>query len=545
MKKSIAKLLWQASVTLIIGALAIFFYWKLNTPHFLTFSDGAKMADIARNIISGRGYGSFFSSFGADQKILEHLSKIPFPAFGRQPLMPLFIALSFKIFGITDAAVVYTSSFFYLTAIVSLYFLGRKIFNEKVGFVASIAFIGLPAFWDYALGGASEPLFALEIILVFLLFAIKKKWSYALGLVIAIASYFTRPQGFILISAAILYWLTMVENNWKSIVLKFVGIIVLAAAFDLLVLSRLTGNTFFYSVLSKGADVSVLYTSAAPSTTGLREVLNAKELLTANASVVAKKLFYNLYNLYKLLPSIASPYLIALFVLAIFIKSKSKEEKALKVSTIYMLVLSLVATSLSIPFFRYIHPFLPIIYLFGIAALFAISEKLFIGKKLAIVWGLVSFFVIGQALGAIFLDSRFKADRVNVGEPPVYVKLSQMLEENTNKNSLTVTNLDTWASWYGERRTVWFPTEPMGIIGKDGKIGFDAIYLTSYLMNDENYYMGEGWRQIFENPDSPEMWTCNGCKEIAKEFKLKGIYKVASVDDYEREDATAVLLVRN
>ena len=59
---------------LVIGCFNIFFYWKLSMPSYLNFSDGAKIADIARNVTQGDGYGSTFSSFGADQEILNHLS---------------------------------------------------------------------------------------------------------------------------------------------------------------------------------------------------------------------------------------------------------------------------------------------------------------------------------------------------------------------------------------------------------------------------------------------------------------------------------------
>jgi hypothetical protein len=164
-------------------------------------------------------------------------------------------------------------------------------------------------------------------------------------------------------------------------------------------------------------------------------------------------------------------------------------------------------------------------------------------KKEQIITGistlLILFFVVGQTLGVIFLDSRFKAARTNRGKPPVYVVLSQILKENTTLEDIVVTNLDTWGSWYGERRTVWFPLEPVQLIPPKGqKNPFDAIYLTSYLMDDENYYMGDEWRQVFYNPESPED------RFIAENFELKGVYQVSAEENYEKQDARAVLLVR-
>jgi hypothetical protein len=127
----------------------------------------------------------------------------------------------------------------------------------------------------------------------------------------------------------------------------------------------------------------------------------------------------------------------------------------------------------------------------------------------------------------------------------VYVELSYILRDNTNPNQIVLTNLDTWGSWYGERKTVWFPLTPKQIIDPStGKIPFDAIYLTSYLIDDENYYMGTDWREIFNNPTDSKKWTCDGCSEIVKEFTLKRTYTVAASEDYERQDASAILLVK-
>jgi hypothetical protein len=227
-----------------------------------------------------------------------------------------------------------------------------------------------------------------------------------------------------------------------------------------------------------------------------------------------------------------------------------------------MVVVTFLVTAVSIPFYRYLHPVLPLIYVLAVGTLVQImaemnklqetksqtNNKLQFSKQALLVLGscvLVLFFGVGQTLGILLLDSRFERNTHNVGKPPVYVELSKALKENTSPDQVVVTNLDTWGSWYGERKTVWFPMEPKQIIDPaTGKIPFDAIYLTSYKMDDANYYMGEGWRSIFENPKDPTKWTCEGCDKIADEFKLKGDYTVGARDDYERASASAILLTK-
>ena len=86
---------------------------------------------------------------------------------------------------------------------------------------------------------------------------------------------------------------------------------------------------------------------------------------------------------------------------------------------------------------------------------------------------------------------------------------------------------------------VWFPLKPDQLIPAKGEENpFDAIYLTSYLIDDENYYMGSEWRQIFENPD-----------DIVNEFILEnyefiGEYKFSAAEVYEKYDARAILLTK-
>ena len=255
-----------------------------------------------------------------------------------------------------------------------------------------------------------------------------------------------------------------------------------------------------------------------------------------------------------------NPYLFALFIIGLFVWKKDRTYNSLKIATIFMVVLTLLVTAASIPFLRYIHPVVPLVYIVAVATLVEILKlqitnykqitigKLQISKPTLLVLAstfLILLFGVGQTLGIIFLDSRFEANTHNVGKPPVYVELSWLLRDNTNKNDLVLTNLDTWGSWYGERKTVWFPLEPKQIIDPaTGKIPFDAIYLTSYLIDDENYYMGADWREIFNNPANPQKWLCDGCNEVFKEFKLKGIYKIPASQDYERQDANAILLIK-
>lgn len=532
---------------------------------YLSFSDTAKFADIARNWINGIGYGNTFSFWSSSGFGLVRNNV--FSAMGIPPGMPISIAVFFKIFGVTDFAVIATSFFYFILTLIFVYLLGKKIFNSKLIGVLSTLAVG--ASYDmihYATNGASESPFIFEIVAGLYFASIKKKWASVVTVLFLILMYFTRPQAFIYIVGIILFWLL---NNFKmkKALLSFAGVLIIGLLVDRLILWPLSGKFFLYSILGRGIGSSFNQSSVAS------DALRGAAASAGGITQTLKNIFYNLYNFYKAIPEIVNPYLFGIFVIGLFIKSPStslriSEERAFKVSSLFMVTLTFLITAASIPFYRYLHPIIPLVYILAVGTLYGLLNMdyrlengtnnrlqnkeygLWNKTKPSVIINLISiililFFAVGQTVGVYLLDSRFEAKTHNVGKAPIYVELSKFLKENTDPNQVVVTNLDTWGSWYGERKTVWFPMEPKQLIdSSNGKIPFDAIYLTNYLMDDANYYMGESWREIFNNPKDSTKWTCDGCDEIAKEFTLKGVYKVNESDNYERMYGVGVLLVK-
>lgn len=472
---------------------------------YLTFSDGAKYADIARSVIQGSGYSSSFNFWGANnaQAIL--------------PGMPLSIAVFFKIFGVNDLAVVAASAFYFLLSLIFVFLLAKKVFNNNlVAFLSSLSVGFNYDFINYATSGASESPFIFEIVAAFYFMTLKRKWATVVGFVLLVLMYFTRPQAIIYIFGLLLYFCLTNFSLKKAVTYFLIAFIPISLLY------------FLYSKQGIFAVTQVL-----PGTP-VSDSLRGATVTTVFIDLI-KKVFYNLYNFYKLMPQILNPYLFGFFIIGIFRWSKNKIYNSFKFTSLFMVALTFLVAALTIPFFRYIHPVTPLIYIVAIATIVEIISLKFPKKSSVVVISsfLILFFVVGQTLGVIFLDSRFKADMVNKDKPPVYVTLSRILRENTNENDIVVTNLDTWGSWYGERKTIWYPLEPDMIISVEDKI--DAIYLTSYLMDDENYYMGENWRKIFESPEN---------QTILKNYKFAGEYEFSSEDNYQRQDEKAVLLVR-
>lgn len=507
---------------------------------FLRFSDAAKFADVARNIVTKGIYGLLFT-FGGRTPYIVAGQKF-FNSSGIPPVTPFSIAVLFKVFGVNDFAVIATSFLYFMLMLVFTYLLVKKIFGNNLVAILSTLAVGFNYdLINYATSGASESPFIFEIVAASYFISLKKRWGTLIGIIFFVLMYFTRPQAFIYIAGLILYWL-LINFKTKKALVYFGLTMLLGLLVDRFILNSLSGRFFLYSITARGQNSLTQYLPGTAVSNTLRGQIS-------NVPVVdlIKKVFYDLYNFYKLMPQIINPYLFALFVIGFFSWGKDKIQNSFKVASLFMVAMTLLVTAASIPFFRYIHPIIPLVYIMAVGTLVWILEQFNKNRRFIVIAStfLILIFGVGQTLGIFLLDSRFDANTHNTEKPPVYVVLSQILKGNTNPSQVVITNLDTWGTWYGERKTVWFPLEPKQLIDPaTGKIPFDAIYLTSYLIDDENYYMGADWREIFNNPTDSQKWVCDGCDEIAKEFKLKVTFDISAGKDYENQDANAILLIK-
>ncbi len=526
-------------VSLFVSLFFVFSYKNTYEISYLKFSDSAKFADVARNLYEDGILGKSFTFF--DSKLQTLGDEGLFSIKGIPILNPLVVYLSFKAFGVSDFSVYFVSMLFFVLSSVFIYLLGKKVSGNLVGLVASIIFSTNLDMINYAISGSSESLFIFEILLATYLISLTKKWSTVLSLFVFIAMYFTRPQAFVFIFALLLYWLIL-KIGLKKALLTILTLGIVAITFDRFVLYPLSFRTQLYSITSRGTQAILYYPSGSATSNGLRG--GGVEKL--GYSDIGKKLFYNLYNFYKLLPQIISPYIFSLFVLSLFIWRKENNLlNALKGSGFIALIFSFFVAAITIPLIRYIHPAIPFVILFASDSLVLIMKKVLSKDNLipVAVLFIIFLFSVGQTLGVIFLDSRFEKNRYNFGKPPIYKSFAEVLEKETGPDELILTNLDTWGSWYGNRKTVWYPLEPKQIIDEASNDNqFDAIFLTSYLIDDENYYMNKNWRMIFDNPKDESKWICDSCDILSDEFDFVAEYNISPENNYEGLMGKAILL---
>ncbi|EKD95373.1 MAG: hypothetical protein ACD_24C00508G0008, partial [uncultured bacterium] len=436
---------------------------------YLTFSDSVKFADIARNWIGGSGYGNTFSFWiwGISELIRGKI----FSVFGIPPVMPVSIAGFFKIFGVNDFAVIATSFFYFILTLIFVYLLGKQVFKSKL--VGALSTLAVGASYDlihYATNGASESPFIFEIVAGMYFASLKKRWANVVTVLLLVLMYFTRPQAFIYIAGIILYWL-LTNFKPKKAILVFVGLIVVGLFIDRFVLFPLAGKYFTYSVIGRG-----FYSSFNQSSVASDALRGAAGVAGGGITQTLKNIFYNLYNFYKLLPQIISPYLFAIFAVGLFLppthkasnfakatmdksEGQANPQTAFKIASVFIVIVTFIVAAASIPFYRYLHPIIPLVYILAVGTIVEIINKLSSSAKategqantkfqilntrykILVSTLLVLFFGVGQTLGVLLLDSRFERNTHNVGKPPVYVELSKTLKENTEPDDVVITNL--------------------------------------------------------------------------------------------------------
>lgn len=505
------------AILIVISLCSFFLFLLFTRSNYLTFSDAAKYADVAKNIVNGNGYGTSFSFF--TESGLVNTDGGLFSARWISPVYPAYLSLFFLIFGISDQVVFLASALAFVAAILILYFLTSKMFGSAVALITGVAVTTSHQMLDLATNGGNETLFIALILLSMYFALLNSKTSVVMFILSLIALYFTRPHAPIyILGLIILKLIPKITNlNKKSVI----GVIILMT----LLVSILLIDSKFVDRVSISILSSAVISSPSDALRG-NPVENASVM--PYIPVLIKKVFYNLYNFYRLLPQIMSPYLFGFFILGLFLKQKHKWESYIKVSILVMVIGTFISTALTIPYFRYLHPVIPLVYMLAVATLYKILNKRFVLSL-----SLILLFVTIQTSGIIFLDSRSQVGLINDHQPPSYVLFSKELKNNTNTGSISVTNLDTWGSWYGDRKTIWFPLEPNMLESVIDRV--DYIYLTNYKIDDENYYMGEKWREIFNNPQNHNNEFFNENFEYVDEFT------VPASETYENQEGRAVL----
>jgi len=167
--------------------------------------------------------------------------QIDFHPFWEKP--PLFFwmqALSMKVFGITEFAARLPNAVIGIFTLIIFYFLGKRLFDEKFGFIWALAYLGSFLPHIYFKSGIIDPFFNFFIFLsvLFLSKSIRNtgeskgfKYAFFAGISIGLATLTKGPVGLLIAGISVLvYWITMKFkkiSNWKNLLVFTVSCLVI------------------------------------------------------------------------------------------------------------------------------------------------------------------------------------------------------------------------------------------------------------------------------------------------------------------------------
>lgn len=455
------------------------------------FSDSAKYAEAANNLLFGKGLSINHSFF--DLNLLSNFQiNHSFPA-GFLPGTSMILSIIFKIFGTSDTSILIAGLLFYILCATLVFLIAKTVASTKAGIISVCLFASSLFFHEYLNNFSSEIPFTLEILLItyFFLRVNKPIYKWPLILVLFIAACFTRQQvSVVLLSLAtsviiMQYFAFSSDQKKKTIPIVFVLIFVSAIGLFL------TRNSNISPLTLIGA--TNISSTQAPGVIirGGQMTLNQQESLFS-------KVFYNTYNFAKAPERLAFSPIFLLFIVFLFLKSPSNKSLSFKLFSGFSFVLFILAASATIPNARYVHPIMPLIYIGSGIALVEIS-KMISNKRIISTAFIISslLFITLPTIGHHTLDARAISRTQNTNQPTIYRQIAKVMGENLPKGHLIVTNLDAWAAWYEGLTTMWFPLKPEMLNIKNKP---EYIVITNYLENDRDFALGD-WKEVVYAPN--------------------------------------------
>ncbi len=480
---------------------------------YITFSDSAKYVETAKNLIGGQGFtvnhSFFISNYAGGDGFAAYFS----------PLPSWFFSLIFRFFPATDLTVIITGYVIFAISCLLAFLIAKNLGGVKSAIISLILFLSSLFFYDYAHNATTETFFIFELLAftyIILLPNVKTWLKVVISLPIMAAMFYTRQQFPLVAISALLPTVFLVWPKFSAKTKIFI------------LLSLLIGGiaTAFYAQKTLGGAMAIS-TQARPSS----YIRGGGYGLAAGESFVSK-VFYNLYNFAKSPERLTNPIILFLFIIFLFVPSKTKESQWFKLFSTSNLILFLFATSATLANARYVHPAIPLIIIGGGIGLKKIISK----TKFPLIALLTTCLLITiPTIGYFTLDARAINRRLNINKPPVYKVIADRMAESIPQRKLIITNLDSWAAWYHGLTTMWFPLKPEMLDGIKDKV--DYIVITNYLENDGDFSLGD-WKSVVYSPNYMES------NFLSENFQVEKTFVISPQENYQNVEIKGTILVK-
>src|SRR5450759_3116350 len=212
---------------LIIVSAIFFFIHYLGSVHLFDW-DEINFAESAREMIVTGNFSRV---------------QIDFHPFWEKP--PLFFwmqAFSMKLFGINEFAARFPNAVIGIFSLITLYFIGKRLYDEKFGLLWALAYLGSFLPHLYFKSGIIDPFFNYFIFLsvIFLAKSIREneegkglRYAFFAGVSIGLATLTKGPVGILIEGISVfVYWATLKFkkiSEWKNILVFSISCLVIAS----------------------------------------------------------------------------------------------------------------------------------------------------------------------------------------------------------------------------------------------------------------------------------------------------------------------------
>lgn len=465
----------------------LLFFWL--HPDYASTEDASLYAGIAKNIINKNG------PYMLAITPVFFVYPIPTLSFGWPSfynyLHPLVVSVSFLIFGPSHSSLVLTNAFFYVLTLPLIFLLAKKLYNTKTAFLAGVWYIFSPPILNSSISGMTEPLFSFLVALVFFLLFIFPRHFFWVGITVALA-YLTRFQGILLIPPLLIY-ITTLKKKISS------GLLFLLGFASIIFLSKLLlppmaqdyarfDNSYFWYVMAADA--------IRPSSEifGTLSIITFSDILT-NFNLVLLKAFTNIYFLAQKLFAVLPAPIVIFYALGFFQFRSLKKRWTFNFLSLNLILVFLVFHLFVLFDLRFFYPLLPLLTVAAAGTFLSILEKLNPKRVLFGASLFTAFLIVIPAFASSGTATALQRTLAKPRKPSVIYLLGKLAKENTSPQAIIVSDQAAHLAWYGERRAIFAPPDPVYLSALEEKVAIDAIFFSNYF--PEHY---PKWQEFVENP---------------------------------------------
>jgi 4-amino-4-deoxy-L-arabinose transferase-like glycosyltransferase len=446
-------------------------------------------AQVARQVSNGQG---FSTKFLRPLSLAVHPAKAGenYPDLYQAPLYPLLLGLGFTVFPDNDRTVTYFSALIFFLTLLALFFLGSRLFDEKVAALAVVLFGVNFGFLELATSGSPLTLWALLLVLALLVLQkpeARRGRDFWVGVLLGL-SILTEYASFLLLPGLLWYVMTAREKQWRSGGIFLLGVLLPLIPWG--VRNTLVAGAPFFSLRIY---TLAMFTQTYPGYSLLREMAppagGVMGFLFGNLGLLKLKLMESLRGMYAGLPVLYGIYVLPFFIAGMLLPLPEGTARRLRTALYLMTLFIIIGLIFTTGTTDLGAALLPLITLFAAAFFWRLlSDPARTSKRAG--WA-IALLLVAAALPVLLRvltpaqtrgAERGDLDLVNRILPAKAVVLS-----------------DTpWAvAWYAKRTAIWLPGVPVeaGTVNADPtqsanyaqlaqkSPAIDAIFLTRGLMS--------------------------------------------------------------